>query len=129
MDNIPLEEQIARVCHAANREYCATLGDHSQPAWDDAPQWQKDSAVQGVQFHLSAHKSGVKPRPEASHEKWLEQKRREGWCYGPLKDPSIKQHPCFMPYDGLPMDQRMKDYIFGSIVQAFFEGNAEAVAA
>lgn len=129
MDNIPFEEQIARVCHAANREYCLILGDYSQPSWAFAPQWAKDSAIQGVQFHLAAHKSGIKPRPEASHEKWLEQKRREGWCYGPVKDPSTKQHPCFMPYDGLPMDQRMKDYIFGSIVQAFFEGNAEAVAA
>lgn len=122
--NIPFEEQIARVCHEANRAYCATLGDQSQPQWADAPQWQKDSAIQGVQFHLAAHKAGSKPRPEASHEKWLEQKRNEGWQYGPVKDPERKLHPCFMPYDGLPVDQRMKDYIFGFVVQAFFEGSS-----
>ncbi len=119
---IPYEEQIARVCHAANREYCLTIGDDSQPSWDFAPQWQKDSAVQGVQFHLAAHRKGEKPSPAASHEKWLEQKRREGWQYGPEKDPEKKLHPCFMPYDGLPMNQRIKDYIFGSIVEAFFNG-------
>ncbi len=27
-------------------------------------------------------------------------------------------------YDGLPVEQRMKDYIFGAIVAAFFECNA-----
>ena len=111
--NIPFEEQIARVCHEANRAYCATLGDQSQPPWADAPQWQKDSAIQGVQFHLASHKA---------HEKWLEQKRNEGWQYGPVKDPEHELHPFFMPYD---VDQRMKDYIFGSIVQAFFEGSSD----
>jgi hypothetical protein len=39
-------DQVARVCHEANRAYCQTLGDNSQPAWDDAPEWQKDSARQ-----------------------------------------------------------------------------------
>ena len=123
--NIPFEEIIARVCHEANRAYCQSIGDDSQPDWANAPQWQKESAVNGVQFHLAAHRRGVKPRAEASHEKWLEQKQNEGWQYGPVKDPERKLHPCFVPYAVLPLDQRMKDYIFGAIVQAFYEGSAE----
>lgn len=46
-------EQIARIAHETNRVYCATLGDTSQPAWDDAPDWQRQSAIKGVEFHLS----------------------------------------------------------------------------
>ena len=42
-------EQIAAVCHEANRMYCTVTGDRSQPEWYDAPEWQKISAVQGVQ--------------------------------------------------------------------------------
>jgi hypothetical protein len=44
-------EQIARVCHEVNRAYCESLGDMSQPSWEDAPQWQKDSAMLGVKLH------------------------------------------------------------------------------
>lgn len=41
-------EQIARVVHEVNRAYCEALGDTSQPKWEDAPQWQRDSAMLGV---------------------------------------------------------------------------------
>lgn len=122
MDNLPIEERIARVCHEANREYCKTIGDNSQAEWKDAPQWQRDSAVQGVMFHLENHRHRVEPNPAASHENWLKQKTEEGWKYGPVKDPAKKEHPCCVPYHQLPVDQRMKDYIFGGIVAAFWNG-------
>lgn len=57
-------EQIAKTAHELNKAYCASLGDHSQPSWEDAPDWQKDSAIRGVQFHLNNPTAG----PEASHE-------------------------------------------------------------
>src|SRR5437879_1359495 len=41
-------EQVAKICHEANRAYCETIGDNSQPTWEKAPQWQKDSAINGV---------------------------------------------------------------------------------
>ena len=41
-------EQIARVCHEVNRAYCRAIGDESQPAWEDAPDWQQRSAVLGT---------------------------------------------------------------------------------
>lgn len=113
-------EQIAQVCHEANRAYCQSIGDSSQPAWADAPLWQKDSAINGVKFHLTNLANGERPDPSASHESWLTEKRAAGWKYGPVKNPETKEHPCFMPYDGLPLDQRLKDYIFSAIVEAFF---------
>jgi RyR domain len=116
-----LVADIARVCHEANREYCKTIGDRSQPSWEEAPNWQKVSALKGVEFHIGALKSGFQPSPSASHESWLAEKRRDGWCYGPVKDAEKKEHPCFLPYDELPIEQRLKDFIFSAIVEAFYK--------
>jgi len=121
-------EQVAKICHEANRAYCETLGDMSQPRWEEAPDWQKDSARNGVKFHFAQHATGVNPLPSASHDKWLEQKRAEGWKWGRVKDPAKKEHPCFLPYDELPIEQRLKDYIFGAICEAFVEASIEPVA-
>lgn len=102
---------IAKVAHEINRAYCISIGDNSQPSWEDAPNWQRISAIQGVQFH----KDNPTASPSASHESWLAEKERDGWKYGPVKDADKKEHPCFVPYDQLPIEQRAKDYIFGAI--------------
>ena len=47
------------------------------------------------------------------------QKTAEGWSWGPVKDPERKQHPCMVPYDQLPQEQRAKDYIFRAIVNTY----------
>lgn len=112
-------EQIARIAHETNRAYCESIGDTSQPRWEDAPQWQRDSAIKGVGFHLDAHEKGETPSPSASHDSWLEEKHSTGWTYGPVKDPNKRQHPCFVPYNELPVEQRLKDYLFGNVVAAF----------
>ena len=106
-------EEIAKVCHEANRGYCKALGDDSQLPWDEAPQWAKTSAINGVRFHLDNPNAG----PSGSHENWLKEKEKEGWKYGAVKDPEKKEHPCFVPYDQLPKEQQAKDYIFTSIVK------------
>lgn len=121
-----LIEQVAKVCHEANRAYCETIGDVSQPSWQYAPEWQKDSARNGVKFHFDKHVEGVDPSPSASHDSWLMQKRAEGWKYGPVKDPVKKEHPCFVEYDQLPLDQRRKDYIFAAICKAFTVSDVDA---
>lgn len=107
-------EQIARVAHEINRAYCAALGDTSQPAWEDAPQWQKDSAINGVTFHVENPDAD----PAASHQSWLNQKIAEGWTYGPVKDADLKEHPCCVPYDDLPVEQKAKDFLFRATVHA-----------
>ena len=107
-------EQIAKVCHEVNRAYCQALGDNSQMPWGGAPEWQKESAINGVEFHLSNPES----KPEDSHQSWLDEKEREGWIYGPVKDSVKKEHHCMVPYNELPIEQRVKDFIFLSIVRA-----------
>jgi hypothetical protein len=106
-------EDIAKVAHEANRAYCSAIGDATQVPYDDAPDWQKDSAIKGVHFHMLNPDAA----PSDSHNSWLEQKRVDGWAYGPVKDAEAKQHPCFVPYDQLPPEQKAKDHIYGAVVK------------
>lgn len=107
-------ELIALVAHDINRAYCASLGDDSQPAWDDAPEWQRNSVMAGVDMHIA----NPDATPEQSHESWLAQKVAEGWTYGEVKDVIEKKHPCCVPYDKLPAEQKSKDYLFRAVVNS-----------
>lgn len=113
-ESVGKEIAIARVCHETNRAFCQTIDDWSHKPWDDAPQWQKDSAVAGVKFHLENPGSP----PSASHESWLKVKKEAGWVYGEVKDEIAKTHPCIVPYKELPPDQQKKDALFIAVVEA-----------
>lgn len=112
---------IARVCHEANRAYCLSIGDTSQLAWAEAPDWQKQSAENGVRFHLE----NPSALPSHSHDEWLKEKAAAGWKYGPVKDPEKKEHPCFVPYEQLPEEQKLKDTLFIAVVRALSGQPAE----
>lgn len=112
-------DQIARVAHQVNKAYCEALGDFSQPDWEAAPAWQRDSARKGVELHLSGNHG-----PEASHASWMAQKLAEGWQYGPEKNPETKEHPCLVSFDRLSREQQAKDFIFRGVVHAFKKGGA-----
>ena len=105
---------IAKMCHNVNKAYCESIGDLSQPSWGDAPDWQKESAMAGVLFHLENEVT-----PEQSHVSWMREKTDNGWVYGEVKDPENKTHPCIVDYDKLPQEQRVKDHLFKAIVDSF----------
>lgn len=102
----------ARAAHEVNRAYCLAIGDASQVSWDDAPEWQRTSAENGVRGVIAGN------GPAESHAGWLKEKAETGWTYGPIKDASKKQHPCFVPYEELPPEQKKKDALFVSTVRA-----------
>lgn len=106
-------EGAARAAHEINRAWCLAHGDLSQVGWDEAPEWQRSSAISGVRGVLA----GAGPRE--SHANWLAEKEASGWVYGPVKDAEKKTHPCMVPYDELPPHQRAKDALFVSTVRAF----------
>lgn len=105
---------LATVCHAANAAYCRSLGDDSQKPWEDAPEWQRTSAVNGVLFHLANPEAG----DAASHESWMAEKQAAGWKYGETKDEKKKEHPCMVPFEELPKEQQFKDALFRTLVHA-----------
>lgn len=106
--------RIARVCHEANRAYCKGLGDDSHLSWDEAPQWQRDSAIQGVIWQLD------NPIAEysAQHDNWMKHKLADGWVYGGVKDAEKKTHPCLVEWEELPYEEQLKDVLFSDIVTA-----------
>lgn len=105
---------VARVCHEANREIQLATGDpEPSPHWDEAEEWQKSSALEGVMHAIDG------ATPEQLHDEWRKFKYADGWQFGIHKDPELKTHPCLVPYDELAPEQRLKDNIFQSIVQAF----------
>ncbi len=113
--------RIAQVCHAANLAYCESIGDTSQKPWGEAAEWQRDSAIKGVEFKFANPDAA----PSAQHDAWTADKLAEGWVYGEVKDPAAKTHPCLVPYEQLPVEQRIKDYLFVAIVQAFQKAEQE----
>lgn len=118
------ETDIAQVAHEINKAYAASIGDYSQPSWEDAPDWQKKSAVQGVKFRLENPKAG----PSVQHESWLKEKMEQGWKYGEVKNAEKKEHPCMVAYSQLPVEQRSKDHLFMAVVDNLkkFLGTAQA---
>ena len=107
-------DDIALVCYQANRAWCETIGDSSQFDWKYAPDWQKQSVIDGVSFHLET--------PDAtdadSHNAWLKYKQAEGWQWGEKKDPEAKRHPQMVSFEDLPSEQQVKDRLFRFIVHA-----------
>jgi hypothetical protein len=113
-NKILFREQIAKVCHEVNRAFCKSIGDDSQPTWQEAPDWQKQSAISGVDFHMERERNA-----SDSHVNWMKEKIGDGWVYGEVKDSEKKTHPCIVPYENLPKEQQTKDYLFKAVVDSF----------
>ena len=111
-------DEIASVCHNVNKAYCEAIGDLSQSEWELAPEWQRQSAINGVKAHIN---SGLTMLPEDSHISWKKQKESEGWIYGPVKDVERKEHPCMVDYNQLPQSQKIKDYLFREVVHTLWK--------
>lgn len=108
-------DQIARVCHEANRQFALATGEDStkvHPSWDEAPDEIRQSAIEGVK-QAQAGKT-----PQQLHESWCQFKTDNGWVYGPERDNVAQIHPCLVPYDELPAVQKLKDALFLAVVSA-----------
>lgn len=105
----------ATAAHNANKVLCEAMGDFSQVDFNDAPEWQRESSLNGV---LKVWEDPTMT-PERIHEEWVKDKLAAGWVYGEVKNAEKKTHPCLVPYNQLPETQRRKDDLFLAIAKAF----------
>ncbi len=107
-------DEIAKVCHEANRAWCEVHKDFSQLPWQHAAKWQRESAIQGVEFALA----NPDAPDSAQHDAWMADKIKDGWTHGEVKDADAKTHPCLVPFQQLSAHQQKKDKLFKAIVNA-----------
>ncbi|MBQ4419953.1 MAG: Ryanodine receptor Ryr [Bacteroidales bacterium] len=43
------------------------------------------------------------------HDIWAENRIAQGWTYGEKRDDEKKQHPCLVPYEDLPEEEKLYD--------------------
>lgn len=106
-------KEIAKVVHNLQSAFCASIGDNTVPTWDNAPDWMKDTTVDGVYALLNEPNAG----PGFSHENWMQRKIEEGWIFGDVKDAAKKTHPSLVPFAELPWADQYKDILFVQTVR------------
>ena len=40
---------------------------------------------------------------------WAQTRISQGWSYGPVRNDELKQHPCLIPYEELPEEEKEYD--------------------
>lgn len=43
------------------------------------------------------------------HDVWADGRIKDGWTYGPVRNDENKQHPCLVPYEELPEEEKEYD--------------------
>jgi len=118
-----LVELCARAAHAVNCIFVEAVGEPiTIGPWEMLKEERKEGIRQGVRAAL------LNPdmEPGDSHKGWLATMEAAGWKYGPVRDEEAKVHPCMLPYDALPPEQRAKDAQFLTVVNAHAHALMEA---
>ncbi len=108
------ELTAARVAREAIRAYQHAIGDQVSTDWEQADQWQRESAQTAVRLVRAG------TTPAELHGAWVADRRHRGWRHP--SEPEATTAPCvhrnLTPYDSLPPDQQAKDRLFIAVVQA-----------
>jgi hypothetical protein len=100
----PIDKEDNRAAARRIPEILALAGmgiaDEREAASADRP----DDGV--VSKHLEHH---LERLAEAEHDGWMEQRLKNGWCYGEPRDDGKKIHPLLKPYADLPEKEKNKD--------------------
>lgn len=70
-----------------------------------------ESTIEGINGALKGD------TPQKSHEQWAIKKRQDGWVHGNEKSINQLTHPCLVPYEKLPIEQKLKDCVLVTIAQ------------
>ena len=129
-----LTEELARACHehyVAERFAAGSAPDSAAALvrWEELPDdfrcANRDLAVDvgrklaSIDCLLSPRAAGepkfayrgdeIERLAGQEHARWVAERRRSGWTYGPRRDNSARRHPALLPWAELPEEQREKD--------------------
>lgn len=117
----PAERELylkaAKTAHDMNRLYCVEINDPVQAPWDMLPEQKIESLLIGVAGIVAGN------TPELSHALWSMTHKQMGWTLGPVRDEEKKEHPNLRPYAELPLQQRLKDTLFRTVVLGVLAAN------
>ena len=128
-------ETLARAIHEDYLRQQAAAGvtptqNSSMVPWDALPEHLKESnrnQADDIGVKLKAVQCSAAPlldwdeppfefKPEEverlarlEHDRWMAEKRKNGWRHGPKKDSEAKTHHCLVPFDELSREEQDKD--------------------
>ena len=106
--------KIALVMHESVRAWQKANDQAIAPAWGRAPKWMKDSSIEAVKWRLFNPDASV----SAQHDRWMNEKKADGWKHGRAKNGVKKTHPMMVPYSDLPEVERRKDALVNAVIDA-----------
>ena len=61
-------------------------------------------------IHLPEELNGlVEQIAKNVHDVWAQNRMEQGWTYGEERSDALKHHPCLIPYEELPEEEKMYD--------------------
>ena len=61
-------------------------------------------------IHLPKELNGlVEQMAKNVHDVWAQNRMEQGWTYGEERSDALKHHPCLIPYEELPEEEKMYD--------------------
>jgi hypothetical protein len=112
------DEAVGRVVHEATAALKVAFSEpDSMPHWDEAPQIMRDLSVGAVRFR----RANPQAAPGAQHSEWVRERTEAGWTYGPVKDSLKKTHPLMVPFEQLPVQEKIKSAVLLSIIDAMLD--------
>ena len=75
--------------------------------WEDITESRREQMYRIIDFVIY----NPEISPMMMHDKWMEEKLKDGWKYGEKTDRSRKIHSLIVPYDRLDKFQKAKDAI------------------
>ncbi len=106
--------RIALVMHEAVRAWQKASAQTAAPPWGRAPKWMKTSSIEAVKWRLTNPNAKI----SAQHERWVAEKKADGWKHGRRKNGVMKTHPLLVPYGELPEVERRKDALVNAVIDA-----------
>lgn len=128
-----MRKKLARAIHERyrkNQEGKKSVDDPAMQPWEKLREDLKESNRQqadqipeklqavgyGIRQAASGPPSGLKLTLEEleilarmEHDRWMAEKVQSGWRYGLPRDDAKKLHPCLVPWEELPEEEKDKD--------------------